>query len=217
MIYIFEDRPERRLQHQDIMDKYKSIISFAKFDIDEGMNLADYIYKNFLDAEIMIIHKSYAFKSNTVNIDAIKKIMPDVKFVVFSGGTDNGTIVGDGNSVTINADVMYNNLEIFLKYLTNKKEINFEPLVWGECYLQNRLVSLQNRLFLKYFINADLDKRIEDNDKGIGIDDLLDVITLYCEDYGVGMQDKLIEDIKSEENGLTWGDLLRIIRKHISI
>lgn len=215
MIYVFEDRPERKLQHQDIMNKYKNIICFAKFDIDEGMNLADYIDNKFPKAEIMIIHKSYSFKSSTININAIKKELPNVRFVIFSGGTENGTIVEDGKSVTINADVMYENLEIFLKYLTNKKEINFEPLVWGERYLQNRIVSLQHTLFREYFINEDLDKRIED--KGVSIDNLLDDITSHCENYGVGIQDKMIEEIMSEENGLTWGELLRIIRKHIII
>lgn len=217
MIYVFEDRSERKHQHQDIIDKYKSVISFAKFDIDDGMNLVDYINKNFLNAEIMIFHKSYSFKSNIVSIDAIKKEMPNVRFVVFSGGIENGTIDRDKHLVTINADVMYNNLEIFLKYLTNRKEINFEPLIWGEFYLQNRIVSLQNRLFREYFINADLDKRIEDNDKGSGIDDLLDMITLYCEDYGIDIYDELKEAIILEENSLTWGNLLRIIRKCITI
>lgn len=217
MIYLFEDRPERRLLHQDIIDRHKCIICFAKFDIDEGMILTDYIAKNFYDAEIMIIHKSYSFKSKSVNIDAIKKEMPDVKIVVFSGGTENGSIENDGNSVTINADVMYNNLEIFLKYITSKQEINFGPLVWGERFPQNRLVSFQHKLFREYFVNVDLDERIEDNDKGIDIDSLLDVIISYCDQYGVGIQDELFEEIMSRNIGLTWGGLLRTIQKHVGI
>ena len=217
MIYIFEDRPERRLQQQSMMDKHKGIIRFAKFDIDEGMNLANYIHNNFPNAEIIIIHKSYAFKGNSVNIDAIKKNMPGVRFVVFSGGIENGTISNDGNALTINADIMYNNIEIFLKYLTDKNEINFEPMVWGERYQQNRLVSLQNKLFREYFTNADLDKRIEDGDTQMDIYDLLDVIITYCEDHRIDIQDELVTEVESKGEGITWRDLLQIIQKQIAL
>ena len=216
MIYIFEDRYERRRLHQDMMNRYKNVISFAKFDIDEGMDLTKYIDRKFHDAEVMIFHKSYAFKSNNVNIDAIKDTTPSARLVVFSGGIEKGTMVGDGKYVTINADVMYNNLEIFLKYFTNSNEINFEPLLWGESFRLNRLLSFQNRLFREYFINADMDKRIEDNDKGIEICDLLEGIRSCCDDYDVRIQDELENDILSEGDGITWGDLLRIIRKHIT-
>lgn len=107
MIYIFEDRSERRLMHQELIEEYKEKICFAKFGIDEGMNLEDYIIDNFIDAEIIIFHKSYSFKSKTVSLDEIRKKMPNVQFVIFSGGTEYGGIYENGNMVTINADVMY--------------------------------------------------------------------------------------------------------------
>lgn len=215
MIYIFEDRAERKRQHQEIVTRYQGKICFAKFDIDEDMNLEDYIINNFLDAKIIIFHKSYSFKSKTVNLEEIKKKMKmnRIRFVVFSGGIENGSINSDGNVEAINADVMYNNLEVFLKFYEEDKEINFEPLVWGEHYKLNQQLSLQDKLFREYFITTDLHAKIDNDD----LRDILEDIFSMCEEYRVEIKEHLTSESKRiGENCLTWGDLLHIILTKIS-
>lgn len=214
MIYIFEDRTERRLLHQELVNTYKEKICFAKFGIDEGMNLEDYIIENFFDAEIIIFHKSYSFKSKTVNLDEIRKKMPKVRFVIFSGGIEYGKISEDGNTITINADVMYGNLEIFIKSYNNGMDVNFEVLVWGEQYQLNQLLSFQDRIFREFFISSNLQTQIDRNE----IEDVIEEISLLGEEYNVSINECLVSEITPFiETGLTWGNLLQIIHNLLNI
>lgn len=210
MIYIFEDRAKRRTMHQELVDAYKDKICFAKFDIDEGMNLEDYIIENFIDAEVIIFHKSYSFKSKNVNLEEIIKKMPGVRFVIFSGGNEHGGISEDGNIVTINADVMYGNLETFLKSYTNENDINLDILLWGEKYNLNKMLSLQSMLFDNFFINANLQEQAD-------IEEILDHIPILFEVYNDTIQGRLISAIEPyKETGITWGNLLQIFQDLIS-
>lgn len=208
MIYVFEDRTERRRRHQDIVDRYKDKICFAQFDIDEGMNIEIYISENFPDPDIFFFHGSYTFKRPDINLNVIRAEMPSTRYVVFSGGIDGGQISENGKSVRINADIMYDNLEVFLKLGNQGKEISFEPLIWGEHYRVNRVLSLQDRLFREYFVNVDFEAAVDSDD----IDDIIDDIILICMDYEADIETPVKNKIKRYTDGeLTWGILLSII------
>ncbi len=162
MIYIFEDRYERRSNNQKIVSTFPGKIEFAKFDIDPEQDLSEFIINRFHDAECIMLHKSYVFKNKDVNIEKVVSILSKeygVHCVIFSGGTEKGKITLDGN-VIINADVMYKNLEEFMNHHSHQGVIEFAKLLWGKNYKLNSLLEIQYKITLK-MVDDDLSSLLD--------------------------------------------------------
>jgi hypothetical protein len=191
--------------------KHSDVICFAKFDIDTDQDLSDFIVEKFCDADCLIFHKSYTFKDKNVNLPLVQSYMlkNGVKFCVYSGGIEHGSISQDGVTL-VNANVMYDNLAHFINYYKDSNETILEILLWGERYRLNQLLSMQYELFNQYFISNDLGAIIPSED----IDDILyDTISKFKEyEFDViPMPDKR----KNEMSNLTWNEFFNMLSSGI--
>lgn len=211
MIYIFEDRDSRRVQNQDIVKEHSDVICFAKFDIDTDQDLSDFIVENFYDAECLIFHKSYTFKDKNVNLPLVQSYMlkNSVKFCIYSGGIEHGSISQDGVAL-VNANVMYNNLEYFINSYKDSNEVILEILLWGERYRLSQLMSMQYELFNQYFLLNDLDAIIPFED----LDEILDDTCSKFEEYGFSIP-LLLEKINDRTSSQTWNEFFNMISSGI--
>ena len=211
MIYIFEDRDSRRAQNQDVVKEHSDVICFAKFDIDTDQDLSDFIVDNFYDADCLIFHKSYTFKDKNVNLPLVQSYMlkNGVKFCVYSGGIEHGSISQDGVTL-VNANVMYDNLAHFIKYYKDSNEIILEILLWGERFRLSQLMSMQYELFNQYFISNDLDAIIPSED----LDEILDDIFSKFEEYGFDVP-PMLDKLKNRTSSLTWDEFFNILSSGI--
>ena len=211
MIYIFEDRDSRRILNQDVVNKNFDVICFAKFDIDTDKDLSDYIVDKFCDADCLIFHKSYTFKDKNVNLPMVQAYMlkNGVKFCVYSGGIEHGTISKDG--VThVNANVMYNNLVYFINHYKDSKEVILEILLWGEKYRLNQLMTLQYDLFNQFFISNDLNAIIPSED----FKEILGDTYSKFEEYGFSIPQAL-DKLNNMSSNLTWNEFFSILSMEI--
>lgn len=202
MIYIFEDRDSRRVQNQDVVKEHSDVICFAKFDIDTDQDLSDFIVENFCDADCLIFHKSYTFKDKNVILPMVQSYMlkNGVKFCVYSGGIEHGSISKDGVAL-VNANVMYDNLVHFINYYKDSKDVILEILLWGKRYRLNQLMSMQYELFNQYFISNDLGTNIPPED----FDDILDDTCSKFEEYGFD-DPPMLDKLKNKTSSLTWNE-----------
>lgn len=213
MIYIFEDRASRKELHQKVMDDYRDVVSFAKFDIDEGQDLSDFIIENFCEADCILFHKSYVFKNKQVNIPVVQRYMLQngVKFCIYSGGIERGSINSDGIA-WINANVMYDNISIFVEQYKRTNEISFEVLLWGERNRLNQLISLQYDLFEQFFTNNSFDDYIIYDD----LEGVCDDIQNKFEEYGFDISEMLDNILSVSDRRLTWRELYDMLHYEIS-
>ena len=211
MIYIFEDRGSRMVQNQDVVKEHSDVICFAKFDIDTDQDLSDFIVENFYDADCLIFHKSYTFKDKNVNLPLVQSYMlkNGVKFCVYSGGIEHGSISQDGVTL-VNANVMYDNLAHFINYYKDANEIILEILLWGERFRLSQLMSMQYELFNQYFISNDLDAIIPSED----LDEILDDIFCKFEEYGFDVT-PMLDKLKNRTSSLTWNEIFNILSSGI--
>lgn len=202
MIYIFEDRDSRRILNQDIVNKHVKVICFAKFDIDTDQDLSDFIVENFCDADCLIFHKSYTFKDKNINLPLVEAYMikNGVKFCVYSGGIEHSSINKDGVAL-VNANVMYDNLEYFIKHYKDSTEVILEILLWGDRYRLSQLMSLQYELFNQYFMSNDLLAIIPSED----LDEILDDTCNKFEEYGFIIP-QIFYKLKDRTVDLTWNE-----------
>lgn len=211
MIYIFEDRDSRRILNQDVVNRHTDVICFAKFDIDTDLDLSDFIVDNFCDADCLIFHKSYTFKDKNVNLPLIQDYMlkNGVKFCVYSGGIEHGSVSKDG--VThVNANVMYDNLEHFINHYNDSNEVILEILLWGERYQLNQLMTLQYELFNQFFISNDLDAIISSGD----FDEILDDTCSKFEEYGFDIP-QILDKLKNMTTRHSWNEFFNILSMEI--
>jgi|GEM_PF-2992612 hypothetical protein len=211
MIYIFEDRDSRRILNQDVVTKHSDVICFAKFDIDTDQNLSDFIVNNFCDAVCLIFHKSYTFKDKNVNLPMVQDYMlkNGVKFCVYSGGIEYGSISKDGVT-QVNSNVMYENLVHFINHYKDSNEVILEILLWGERYRLNQLKTLQYDLFNQFFISNALNEIIPSED----FDEILDDTCSKFEEYGFDIP-QLSDKFKNSTPGLTWNEYFNLLSLEI--
>lgn len=211
MIYIFEDRDSRRVQNQDVVKEHNDVICFAKFDIDTDQDLSDFIIDNFCDADCLIFHKSYTFKNKNVNLQLVQSYMlrNGVKFCVYSGGIEHGSISQDGVTL-VNANVMYDNLTHFINYYKDSNETILEILLWGERYRLSQLTSMQYELFNQYFTSNDLDAIIPSED----IDEILDDTFSKFEEYEFDAT-PMLDKLKNRTSSLTWNEFFNMLSSGI--
>ena len=202
MIYIFDDRIQRRNDNQEKLSDFSDIVKFDIVKNIPGKSEEDCVFDAIIDPECIMFHKSYVFEDNNVNFETIRRLFIsfDVPIIIFSGGIEGGN---KGNSeININADVMYENLLYFLKDFKENKQINIDVLLWGKRYKLNAILEIQNKFAEEFFINNNFDENIENIDK------VKRTVRNLCRNNNV-LGDAILNEIDIKGQ-LTWGDLLSI-------
>ncbi len=207
MIYIFDDRIQRRNDNQEKLSDFSDIVKFDIVKNIPGKSEEDCVFDAIIDPECIMFHKSYVFEDNNVNFETIRRLFIsfDVPIIIFSGGIEGGN---KGNSeININADVMYENLPYFLKDFKENKQINIDVLLWGKRYKLNAILEIQNKFAEEFFINNNFDENIENIDK------VKRTVRNLCRNNNV-LGDAILNEIDIKGQ-LTWGDLLSIVENNL--
>ena len=112
MIYLFEDREERKRQFLGGEFNH-SLIQHKPFDCADAKEMVEYIKSNYQDAAAVLLHKSYEFGNKGITLDSVKNGFQNalsIPVVLFSGGS-NSNLIREGETITaeINSGVMYRN------------------------------------------------------------------------------------------------------------
>ena len=208
MIYIFDDRAQRRKDNEEMLRKFSDIVTFDTVKLIPGKSADECIFDSIEDVECIIFHKSYALGDEDVTFETIRQLFTSlgVPIVIFSGGTE-GSNKG-ANEVNMNADLMYHNLPFFLEKRKENGVINIDTLLWGKHYRLNALLKFQNTLSQKYLINNDPDASLDNLDK------ITRDVKNSCREIQGDLADSIISDIDAYEQ-ITWKDLAIIIDNNI--
>lgn len=218
MIYIFDDRSERCKSNMPTIEKYSNIIKLSQINIDSSKSLNEYILNTYYDATCIIFHRSYVFKSNEITLNSIKTIVLEelnIPFVCFSGGIEHGNI-HNNKDIEINAEIMYSNLDSFLKHHQTHSDIsnfNAEILLWGDNYKLNQLLNIQNIIAEEYFLTVNIEDTIEDLEIV-----KRKIIRLLEKSFPNIMKSiiKGIEDIQTKQRNIRWIDFRGILQENIN-
>lgn len=149
MIYLFEDREDRKRQFLGEGFNH-SMIQHKPFDCANKNEIVDYVKQNYQDASAVLLHKSYIFENKEYTIDNVIsgfKLALNIPVVLFSGGS-NSRLIKDGNIITaeINSGIMYKNLTDFLNHYQATNEVCVPILVYGKKYRLNQLLEMQSKI-----------------------------------------------------------------------
>lgn len=149
MIYLFEDREDRKQQFLGDNINHP-LICQNSFDCSNVDEIANYIKNNYHDAKVVLLHKSYDLGKKEFTIENIKngfKTVLGIPVVLFSGGS-NSSIIKEGDIVTaeINSGVMYQNLNFFAEIYQKDGVICIPILVYGKYYRINQLLEIQAKM-----------------------------------------------------------------------
>lgn len=200
MIYIFDDREERRENYSSLFINYKSQLTLESFT-PEG-DLQEYVVDKFGDAEIVIMHRSYRFPGDNYELSDVLSAFKGVPIVLFSGAIQKASILKAENIYQVNSIVMYENLSDFLDSKKADNNTPIEMILWGKNFIKNQFLTLLGEIN-KLCVETDFDDFI---DPYIAIDlveDKLRFSTLRT------AQNELINMI--EEN-LTYAELIEAIQ-----
>ena len=162
MIYVFDDRAERRKDNEDKLRAFSDLITFDTVKLISGKSADESIFDSIEDPECIIFHKSYALGDENVTFETIRQLFSGfgIPIVIFSGGTEGSN--KSANEININADLMYNNLPFFLENRKKNGQINIDTLLWGKKFQLNAFIEFQNNMAQEYFINNDFDAPLYD-------------------------------------------------------
>lgn len=167
MIYLFDDRQGRRERHAKSLNRFPKIIKAEILKLNSEGNLDESIIENYGEAKLIILHSSYLIKGGEIKSEEIRDyfLKKGLDVVTFSGATDNSSISNQegGTLYNINAERMYENLELFLKDYELNDDPNLELLMWGSQYRLNQLLTFQCKLG-SLFINDKLNEPISNHD-----------------------------------------------------
>ena len=154
MIYIFDDRHERREMNSSLINRYNRLISFAEIKCDTFEQLDHFISNELFEPSLVLLHNSYRYPGDRLDSDYVssKFLEHDIPLILFSGGFihPNQTLVyGKYQALSINSLVMYKNLDVYLKHLTYNENASIEILLWGESYISNRISHTKSAIFRK--------------------------------------------------------------------
>lgn len=160
MIYLFEDRIERKNQY--VRDNFDNpLIKEKIIDCKKLVELQNYIKTEFTDAKVILLHKSYNFDDKDFTIEnfiqSFESLL-NIPVILFSGGS-RSNLIKKGNIITaeINSGIMYNNLKAFVDTYQNEKKIIIPILVYGENYRINTLLEMQSKINIYFFDKKDID------------------------------------------------------------
>jgi len=208
MIYIFDDRAQRRKENELRLRKFSCIVSFSTVDATPEKRVEDVIIDSMSDPDCVLFHKSYVFADRNVTFEAVRQLFTsfDVPVVIFSGGTEGNN--KSGSEINMNADLMYENLPYFLEDFQTNGKINIDTLLWGKRYRLNELLQIQNKISAQYLIN-NAPEDIVDN-----IDKLKRSILALCRKDHKSLGDSIVADIEKNPK-TTWLDVADIIDNNI--
>lgn len=208
MIYIFDDRAQRRKDNEEILRKFSDIVTFDTVNLIPGKSADECIFDSIEDAECIIFHKSYALGDEDVTFETIRQLFISlgVPIVIFSGGTEGSN--KSANEINMNADLMYHNLPFFLENRKENGMINIDTLLWGKKYRLNALLKFQNTLSQKYLINNDPNTLLDDLEK------IKRDIKNSCREIHGDFANSIISDIGANKQ-ITWQELAIIIDNNI--
>ena len=207
MIYIFDDRIQRRNDNQEKLSDFSDIVKFDIVKNIPGKSEEDCVFDAIIDPECIMFHKSYVFEDNNVNFETIRALFVslDVAIVIFSGGIEGGN--KGYSEININADVMYENLPYFLADFKENKSPNIDILLWGKRYKLNAILEIQNKFAEEFFINNNFDENIQNIEK------VKRTVRNLCRNNNV-LGDAILNEIDIKGQ-LTWGDLLSIVENNL--
>ena len=210
MIYIFDDRYQRRELNKEKLNKFSKILSFEVVKTDFGKSIEETLIESMPEnPECIIFHKSYVFEDSNLSYETVREIFNsyNVPIVIFSGGLENNN-KGE-KEVNMNAELMYENLPFFLEDYINNGKINLDILVWGRKYRINALMILQNKLAEKYFIKNNPEEEIKE------LEGVIRDIERICKPMNRIVGDDIIASIGTFSK-ITWGQLDEVITNTIS-
>ena len=217
MIYLFEDRDDRKRQFFG-EEELHPLICQKPFDCSCVDDIDDYIVDNFSDAIAVLLHKSYSFVNDRITIDSVKnsfKFLLDIPVVLFSGGSKS-SLIKEGDIITaeINSGVMYRNLNLFIESYQQDGKVCIPILVYGKYYQINQLLEMQAK------INAYLFGRNE-NDKDSNIMSekdkrrIMQILRDVSDDSLATDIEKLKNWINEKDEGLPIPQLLQAVQNLI--
>ncbi len=210
MIYVFDDRSQRREVNKEKLNKFSNVLSFETIKTNPGKSIEESLIESMSDnPECIIFHKSYIFDDSNLSYETIREFFNsfDVPVVIFSGGIEKNN-KGE-NDVNINAELMYDNLPFFLEDYVDNGKINLEILVWGKRYQLNALLILQNKLAEKFFITKDPEEEVKN------LEEVRRSIARICKPTHRIIGDEILNSIDKYPQH-TWGQLDDIITNTIS-
>lgn len=214
MIYIFDDRTQRRKDNEEELKKYSDFIKFRTIDPTSEKSVEDYMVDIVDNPECILLHKSYTFSNDDISFEKIRHLFTslNVPVVIFSGGIEgsNKSIVGENVEINMNADLMYLNFPLFIDDLKANGNINLDILLWGKQYKLNAALNFQNQIANECFINNDLEDTIEDIEK------VTRLISRPCQKFSKDFGSNIINELKKLDKP-TWLDLAIIIDKNIEV
>ncbi len=219
MIYIFDDRAQRRKENEEKLRTFSDVVKFETLILDSGRDLEESIVCSLDNPDCILFHKSYRFGEDDHVFEKVRECLASygVPVVIFSGGIENGN--KGGKEIYVNADVMYRNLPYFLTDFSNNGKINIDTLLWGKRHRLNALLNFRNELSKSFFLENDFNESIGGDISGVRRQDISGVrrqIVSSCRNFDV--EQELREDILAELDkspGLTWLELSNIIENNI--
>ena len=192
MIYLLEDRIDRKNQFLDDSDKYPLLCQKA-FECSSERDIEIYIKENYSDAQVVLLHKSYVFKDkSSITPELVKEkfqILFKVPVILFSGGSNSNLIKENGLiTAEINSGVMYKNLPLFHHTYQESGFVNIPELVYGENYKMNQLLEMQAKINNYFF-----DRKGSDTLNDSIVEDIKDITDAITDTAIVGYLNKMWE------------------------
>ncbi len=175
MIYLIDDKKSRQELlgwNDSIFEKYNSILktvySFEQIKTEQ-LNTRSDIYSK---ESIILFHESFfdhvnnSHKKEGIEIrNQLTEWAADknVPLVQFSGSTNART--KDGNRVSLPVKLLYQNLELFLKSILNKDEIDksFKILLFGEKFNMEEILQIKKEIWeTKFKLSPILNSKINE-------------------------------------------------------
>lgn len=203
MIYIFDDREERRENYSSLFINYKSQLTQESFT-PEG-DLQEYVTDKFGDAEIVIMHRSYRFPGDNYELSDVLNAFKGVPIVLFSGAIQKASILKAENIYQVNSIVMYENLSDFLDSKKVDNNAPIEMILWGKNFIKNQFLTLLGEIN-KLCVETDFDDFIDPYIAIELVEDKLRFSTLRT------AQNELINMIEGKEENLTYAELIEAIQ-----
>ncbi len=216
MIYIFDDRFERREKHSLDLIRLSQFARFEEITCETTDELSSLISGKLSNVTHVLLHSSYRYPSEQLDTNVVVKALnaysKDIQIVLFSGGYNHPGIssIGETRVYSINSDVMYNNLGLFIRHLSKDPNSPIEMLLWGNSYLQNQILATQSAI-IRSLCRLDLDKQINDDEK---LDEIQEIVAdrLRSEEL-IHLRDALMAILVPQK---TWRQLLEDIENVIT-
>ena len=145
MIYLIEDKTSRRNDYGWTNEKI-STKSDVITVIENGAKLIKMMPEILMDGNVVLFHESFSRIETSDNVKKINDFISQIVntgniYIAFFSGS-NSQRIADGLSCSLNVDILYKNLDIFIEFY-RQGTIDFNYLLFGEDpKLEARLLQL---------------------------------------------------------------------------